>query len=454
MTALTTKIHLQVLEAGEKPVGPSPVFIEVDKDVCFNTNVMEALAINGCLPVHYDLLLACAAIEFADRHWRRTTDWHRYLHITMPVIELEKWQSPEVKSSLLRVLRYLTGDTWSFSFVQAKNLEPCKFRQLHFDVGELKSFAMAYSEGLDSRAVASLSGTENEALCVRVANKHQEPRHGDSFFTQIPFTVRNRGGRESSFRSRGFQFAALTSIVAHIRRISRIVVPESGQGALGPAMLPLHRLYADYRNHPTYFRIMEIFIAELLEHQVSFEQPRLWSTKGQTLSAFLQLPGKTRAELIDTRSCWQTRHVVNLGGARRQCGLCAACLLRRFSFFAAGIVEPVETYVIRNLRVPDVYEAMDDINDPNDQDNMIEYGIAGARHFQHMANMANWNDDDLWMFAFEISEATTLSVSETLTKLKKLLTQHAQEWKTFLAAQGDKSFLHNWVSGGNHGRFE
>jgi 7-cyano-7-deazaguanine synthase in queuosine biosynthesis len=369
----------------------------------------------------------------------------------MPVIELEKWLSDLVRSSLKRALKLLTGDSWSFDFVQANTVEVGRWQQMRLDVRGVKTFAIPYSEGLDSRAVAALSGEENEALCIRVANKRQEHRHGENVFAEIPFTVKNGTPRESSFRSRGFQFAAMTAIAADIRNINKIVVPESGQGALGPAMLPLHRLYADYRNHPKYFRLMEKFLENLLDHNVNFEQPRLWSTKGQTLSAFLQLPNRTNADLVDTRSCWQTRHVVNVGGSRRQCGLCAACLLRRLSLHTAGVTESSGTYVIEDLMAFDVFDAMERVSDLNDRDNMIEYGIAGTRHFQHMASMADWSDEELRMYALEIAEALGEPEVEILTKLRKLLSQHAAEWKTFLEAQGNQSFLHNWTGGGNHG---
>lgn len=451
MIAEKTKSHLRILEPKQTASEDGSVTIHVEEEIRFRTEVLDALAEGGCRPVHYDLLLLCAAVEYADRHWKRTSDWHRYLHVTVPVIELEKWLSDPVQKSLKRALKLLTGDSWSFDFVQANNADVSRWQQMRLNVRGVKTFAIPYSEGLDSRAVAALCGDPKEALCIRVANKRQEHRHGENVFAEIPFTVKNGTPRESSFRSRGFQFAAMTAIAADIRNINRIVVPESGQGALGPAMLPLHRLYADYRNHPKYFRLMEKFIKNLLHHQVNFEQPRLWSTKGQTLSAFLQLENRSEADLRDTRSCWQTRHVVNVGGSRRQCGLCAACLLRRFSLHTAGVTEANGTYVIEDLKATDVYDAMEKVADPDDRDNMIEYGIAGTRHFQHMANMADSSDEELHVYALEIAEALGECETETLTNLRTLLFQHAAEWQTFLTAQGTQSFLHNWTGGGNHG---
>ena len=447
MNSQRKKQHLNVLEKNEQRKADATYAIELEKDISFDVKMLEALAAEGCRPIHYDLLVLCGAIEFADRHWERPGDWHRYLKVTVPVLDLETWQQPVVQRSLVEVLNYLTGDSWSFNFIKSKNQKPCDWHQLTLEVGEAKSFVIAYSEGLDSRAVSALYGTQSEALCILVAKVHHAPMHGDSSYIEIPFSVNNKNGDESTFRSRGFQFACMASIAADIKKIEEIIVPESGQGALGPAMLPLYGLHADYRNYPSFFRKMEPFIASLLGHKVSFKQPRLWYTKGQTLQEFLKISGKTSADLMNTRSCWQTRHVVNVD-FQRQCGLCAACLLRRFSLYTAGIEEAPDNYVISNLRTSNLEEAMALMIDSNDRDNMLEYGTVGARHFQHLADMVRWDEFELEVYALEIAEALNLPVSETLTKMKTLLAAHAQEWHTFLRAHGSKSFLHTWLGGG------
>jgi len=454
INALERKQHLCVIEPGRSPQDTSSAYATIGEEIIFKTEVLDALAVGGCQPIHYDFLLLCAAVEFADRKWKRSQSWSRVLHVTVPVIKLETWESTEVKTCLEQVLRYLTGDTWQFEFVQATNLDPMEFKQLKLHFDDLKTFAIAYSEGLDSRAVSALSGSKDEALCVRVANKHQHAQNGDSFFTQVPFKVKNGPGKESSFRTRSFQFAAVTAVAAHIRGVNRIVVPESGQGALAPAILPLYRVYPDYRNYPPFFRHIEELIKQVLGHEVNFEQPRLWSTKGETLIAFLKLPGKNPKDLINTKSCWQSRHVVNIDRRRLQCGLCAACLLRRLSLHTAGVEEPDGTYVIEDLKTSDLYEAMSAIPIENDQKRMIDYGSVGARHFQQFADMVKLDDDDLFTFALEIADAIKVTPEESLRNLRMLLTAHAEEWRSFLFAQGEKSFLHNWMDGGNYGRFE
>lgn len=448
--------RLFVIEMGQKPGRTLPkgaVTAEVGRHIRFNAAILDTFDVKGCEPLHYDMLVLCAAVEFADRRWKRPLGWRRTLDVTVPVIDLKSWQKPEVLKSLHGALNHLTGDTWRFTFVQAKNLSPIGSRQMPLDFGKTKTFAVAYSDGLDSRAVSALSGDEAEALCIRVAGNRQRRKNGDSFFTQIPFKVKGYRGNESSFRSRGFQFAAVTAIAAQLSSVTHIVVPESGQGALGPVLLPLHNIYADYRNHPTFFRKMERFIKALQGYRVRFEQPRLWSTKGQTLSAFLGIAGKSEQHLTSTHSCWQTRRVVNVG-SRKHCGLCAACLLRRLSLHAAGVNEAPGAYVVSDLAAPDAGDALSIIPQKADRDIMVEYGSVGARHLQHLADMAGLPDDALRIHASQIAAATGATYEETLKKLRTMLVTHAEEWRAFLSAQGEKSFLKSWMDGGRYGQFE
>lgn len=196
---------------------------------------------------------------------------------------------------------------------------------------------------------------------------------------------------------------------------------------------------------------MERFIKALLGYSVRYDQPRLWFTKGETLSEFLRLPAKSAAHLIDTRSCWQTRRVVNIDGNRRQCGLCAACLLRRMSFHRAGVQEPPETYVVSDLSRSDLRDALKNISDKADRSLMMEYGAVATRHMQALADMKGLSRSALHMHALEIARATGISESETLEKLNRLLEAHSDEWRVFLAAQGQQSFLKSWMEDRRHG---
>lgn len=460
MTETPSKAHLEkdlvVLERGRKTGDRSSkgvVVAEIGKHIQFVPDILDTFDVKGFAAKHYDLMVLAAAIEFADRRWKRPAAWLRNLHVTISVIDYDSWSRPEVQSTLRSAMNFLTGDNWRFTFVKATNGSPIGSQQIPLLFDQAKTFAIAYSNGLDSRAVSALSGSPEEALCIRVAGTKQRRMEGDSYFTQIPFKVKGFESRESSFRSRGFQFAAIATIASHLSNVARIVVPESGQGALGPALVPLYNIYTDYRNFPTFFRKIERFTRALLGCSIKFEQPRLWSTKGETMAAFLALPGKKQQHLVKTRSCWQTRRVVN-ADRRRQCGLCAACLLRRMSLFAAEVVEPQHTYVVADLSATEVGAALSNISADADRDIMIEYGSVGARHLQHLADMADLPDAALRPFASQIAAATGEAYEQTVRNLRMMLMTHAKEWRSFMSAQGDESFLKSWMDGGRHDRFK
>lgn len=422
--------------------------VSIGEQIHFDLSALGSFDVEGSGPLHYDVLVLCAAIEFADKHWARSVNWSRHFEIAIPVTSPDAWQDCNVRESLKDALEYLTGDIWNISFFKAEKPALLGSAQLGLPFINKKTYAIAYSEGLDSRTVSGLSGEDEEALRIRVLSTRQERQAGEERFTRIPFSVRDHGSRESSFRSRGFQFAAITSLAAQLCSIRRVVVPESGQGALGPALAPIYRIYEDYRNHPTFFRRMERFIKALLNYDVEFEQPRLWYTKGQTVRAFLALPAGSLEALRNTRSCWQSRRVVNVG-RRKQCGLCAACLLRRFSLQAAGVSEAADAYVVSNLTTPDIRIALESVR-KEDRNLMLQYGHAGARHFQRLADLAFQPDATLRPHASQIAASRSESQSGVLESLRAMLISHAEEWSAFVYAQGKQSFLCSWMDRGRY----
>ncbi len=449
-------LTLCVLEPGQKAERVCPdnaKVIEIGDDIEFKLDALDTYHSNNWKPIHHDLLVLCAAIEYADRYRKHgIKKWSRDFNLTIPVFELKIWQRPNVRDSLVKTLKHLTGDEWKFHFVQWQGDAVNRKESKGLPLGDSKKFVIAYSDGIDSRCVANLYDHGDVALRVRVAKNRDRSNADRQPFEQIPFAVKNRGLSESSVRSRGFKFAAITAIAANIAGLKKILVPESGQGALGPVLLPLHNIYPDYRNHPTYFRKMEAFIEALLNHKVTYEQPRLWHTKGQTIAGFLEKVGNSHDNLTSTRSCWQNRWNSKKSKKNRQCGLCAACLLRRMSMHAAGVKESEDTYVFSNLRANSFSDAIND--QLQNRKTMLGYGIVGTRHLQQLADMAELSNESLRAHAFEIAEATGIEYEDALTKLKALLKTHAQEWHGFLGAQGKASFLNGWIVGGRFDQSE
>lgn len=451
-------LTLCIVEAGRRQHRRHPksaAVAEIGQEITFIPDALDTYDYEGWKPIHHDLLVVSAAIEYADRRVaRRINRWARDFDITIPVVEVATWQHIGVQASFRAALRHLTGDEWQFTFVPWRGQSDLGARQRSLPFGTERRFVIAYSDGLDSRCVPKVAGNGSDAVCVRVTKHRHASKAGDEPFDQIPFRVDVPSSRESSMRSRGFKFAAVTAIAAHLTGLNRIVVPESGQGALGPVLLPLHNVYADYRNHPTYFRKMERFIKALLGHEVRYEQPRLWNTKGETISAFRLATQKAADQLFETRSCWQQRWNAKMDGKLRQCGLCAACLLRRMSMHAAGIDEPKHTYVIADLSVPSFRDALPGRSKVRLSRSMAKYGSVGARHFQQLADMADRPDPEMKVHAFEIARATGEPLRDVLQKLRNMLLTHAKEWRAFMAAQGEQSFLRGWTQEGRGGQFE
>lgn len=451
-------LALRLVESGCRQADKTQrdeIIAEIGREIVFDPDVLDTYTYEGWAPVHHDLLVVCAAVEYADRMCaRRQTHWSRRLDVTIPVRDIAAWQRKEVQVCLRNTLRQLTGDDWNLKFVSACQSDVSVTRQRSLPLGVSRKFAIAFSDGLDSCCVTGLLDSGGGAVCVRVIKRKKRVKREAQPFDQIPFDVKIKSARDSGARSRGFKFAAITAIAGQLSNVSTVIVPESGQGALGPVLLPLHNVYPDYRNHPTFFREMERFVRALLGYAVAFQQPRLWYTKGQTISAYAIQSSECRDAIRQTRSCWQQRWNVRVEGKRRQCGLCAACLLRRMSMHAAGIDEPDDAYFFSDLTV-DSYEAAVPSGARTSPGHvMVEYGSVGARHLHDLAGMATVPDSELSPHAFDIARATGASEQETRENLRSLLIQHAEEWRRFVYAQGQGSFLNSWIIGGRYGRYE
>jgi hypothetical protein len=415
------------------------------------TDDLAAYFFAGWEPILFDTLLLAAAVEFCDRVKKRPTlRWGRLICLRLPVHDLATWQRANVRNSLRNALEYLTGDIWQIEFIQRKTNAPAPQQGLLSL--EDKIAVIPFSEGLDSRAVAGLmTKTLGQGLVrVRLGKKSSDkPRDANGRampFTTVPYKVSKRefSFPETSARSRGFKFALLSGVAAYLAGVSRVIVPESGQGALGPSLVTVGQSHDDFRNHPAFTTKVSQFLKSLLGVSIGYEFPRLWYTKGQTLQAYAELPGSE--DWKDTRSCWQDNRHVSVDGKRRQCGICAACMLRRLSVHTAGLREDKGTYVWADLTASS-FEAAAAGNLKRIEKVQREYALAGTLHLDHLAwlrrsplakYVLNTN-------ASRLEEPLKISSSEARTNLDSLLSQHQKEWECFVNSLGPRSFIRNWA---------
>lgn len=423
------------------------VALNLIRDIKFSTDRLESYAFARWEEVICDALVLAAAVEFSDRIVRRPkSGWARRLTVRIPVHELALWRSSEVLNTLHEALRFLTGDFWSIEFVKRKSLAPAPPQQ-YLNLPVATKAVLAYSDGMDSRAVAGLlrNSLGNEFIRVRVGPKSWDRRNGNiEPFTEVPYDVPcNMPNREPSSRSRGFKFAIISGIAAYLTEAKEIVIPESGQGAIGPALVTAGHTYPDYRNHPLFTMRMERFLKALLGHDARFVFPRIWNTKGETLREFASLP--SGGEWQSTRSCWRNNQWSSVNGKLRQCGVCAACMLRRLSVHSAGLVEDPNVYVSSNLSASTLEEAFDP-RFKRQSRAFREYAIAGVLHMDHLAEMAEPDAAHLVKrHALFLGTALNITPQVAAEKLTALLKRHAEEWTVYLGAVGEHSFIRKWV---------
>ncbi len=427
---------------------------EIGKNVKFSTASLESYFFSRWEPIAYDALLVAAAVEFGDRTQRRPAyTWQREIELRVPVHDPDQWNDKRLVDALHSVLDFLTGDRWHIEFYKRKQaMSQPRQGLLNLQAGV--DAVIPFSNGMDSRAVAGLMSLEMGDRLVRVRlgstiqNKEALSRQREAF-TSVPFHVKSgqRAFIESTARSRGFKFALVSGLAAHLAGANQVIVPESGQGALGPTLVPVGQAYEDYRSHPLFTCRMEEFLDALLDHRVRFNFPRLWYTKAETLSKFVD-ECKDGSSWPLTWSCWQQSRQVSVNRKKRQCGICAACMLRRLSVFAAGLTEPKESYVWEDLMAT-TFAAGAAASFPPEKITraLREYAIAGALHLDHLAGLQNSNANArmLTLSAFQLSKALGLKEADTRAKLDRLLHQHSCEWRNFMLSLGQNSFVADWA---------
>lgn len=423
---------------------------QIGGNVKFSTKSLESYFFTGWDSLAYEALLVAAAVEFADISKRRPAlTWQREFMLRIPVQNPDQWNSNSVSAALTDALAFLSGDVWRFEFYRHTQAweQP---QQARFTLPSEVDAVIPFSNGLDSRAVAGLVENEKGRRLVRVRLgtrvQEREALSNERYpFTSVPYKVGSDS--ESSGRTRGFKFAVVSAVAARLARADEVIVPESGQGALGPVLVSVGQGYPDYRSHPLFTARIEKFLHALFGTNIRYTFPQIWSTKAETLRKFIDTCKDSHAWSA-TWSCWQQNRHSSVDGKRRHCGICAACMLRRLSVHAAGCSEPEDRYVWENLKATSFWQgAALGFDRKKMTPAMREYAIAGTLHLDHLAGLrdSRINAGTLHLNAFQLSKVLAISESECRTKMDRLLQQHRDEWKNYVSYLGENSFIADWA---------
>jgi hypothetical protein len=417
----------------------------------FDADALATYAFKDRQPIVLDLMAVLAAVEFADRtKIRSSARWGRFLHLKIPVYEKAVWNRPAVLDSLIKSITFLTGDFWQVDFVQRKDCpEPLPQALLELDANVL--YVMPYSNGLDSRAVATIYNAESRGALqlVRLGSDGLDElgrgRRGQPF-TRVPYKLNyyDKHHLEPSARSRGFKFSIVAGIASYLGHVPKILVPESGQTMLGPSLINYMHAYPDFRNNPRFFALIERFLEELFGGTFTFLYPRIWSTKGETIR--LAMDKVPDVDLTRTRSCWMSQRQASLNKRHKQCGACPSCLLRRMSLYAAAIAEDRGTYICDDLSASTIEGTFQEGFAP--RRSFVEYAIAGACQMFDFASI-DVEDIATRVQCQLLGKVMKIPHAEVLTNVTELVEKHQREWAAFVGSLGTSSYLRDYCGGLN-----
>lgn len=297
-----------------------------------------------------DLYKIAVTVYVWDLQISKETYGPRYFSLLISVSEKDKWD--RVKNHLEGTLRFLTGDTFEFHFVQGKRSEEKNNTGIKSDKSVL-----LFSGGLDSLAgfkwmidngmkpllvshpaMGLISGVQKELVSELMK---LVPSNVFDEWLQIRAGPRFGSGlteNETTQFSRSFLYLTMGAAVALSLGIEKEFISENGILALN---IPLtqSRIYSNTRTvHPRFISMYQDLLDSLFGHRLSIINPFLTVTKGEALRL---LNANGYRDLVKTAiSCPDITRLRWRGVATsrvRHCGICLPCIIRRVAINYAGL---------------------------------------------------------------------------------------------------------------------
>ena len=259
-----------------------------------------------------------------------------------------------------RLLAFLTGDTWSLSF---RNARPPRERAVK-KLDQRASRVVLMSGGADSalgvlESRRGLDPTESHVLVSHVGLTALAPiqrrvAEGASAIVpgpaqsveQVRLVRRQQQldgstfGNETSTRSRSLLFLALGLAYASVHKVP-LWIPENGFASLNPPLAPNRRGSLSTRTtHPSFLDGLSRILENVGAHS-RIVNPFAHLTKGEMFRAAAEQFSETEISsyLSSTHSCGLTGQRAMGISTATHCGVCFGCLVRRAAFSAAGLTD-------------------------------------------------------------------------------------------------------------------
>lgn len=435
--------HVALRWPGTKPYRRADVDCVITRDVKISPAALQDFSAQLLTSAEQDLVIVAGAIAYADRmvNRQRGNGWARDIVLTIPVAVPSLWSRPEVTTALLDALEYVSGDRWTFNFVQGPD-ETLAKKQSSLDFRLKNYVVLPYSDGMDSFLQWQLLKKEEpEVNILRVATSSRASnRRRDSLIDangdrrdqrlRMPVSLSVGNHAEPTYRTRTFLFFTIAALAAHMAGTSRIVIGENGVGMFGPGLVPFGDECPHRTTHPAFTRRLAVFLNRVLGSRIGFEHPQQFRTKGQVLRHGIKLG-------IDgwgvTHSCTRSQRS-QLGG--KPCGICGGCLLRRTAVHAAGLQD--DGYFWNDLSGRSLDDCRSDPTSrterPSDMD-VARHGVLDMTSFADLASITT--DEPFQRAAWEVVGRPDPSLHAVATQIRALAKTHATEWNAFRAQYGD-----------------
>jgi hypothetical protein len=310
-------------------------------------------------PLILDLYNIALVVYVWDLQTVRPEPQPRDFRVLMSVSNKDKWD--DVKSHLEATLRFLTGDTFTFHFVQGKPTDAAfQFQKKSDEVVALFSGGLDSLAGvkwmLDQKLKPTLVSHPGMGLISRAQkdliellmqmNKDRLTWH------QIRATAEPGSGlaeKEYSQLSRSFLYLTLGVIFALGLGIEKEFIPENGVLAFN---IPLtqSRIHMNTRTaHPRFLGMYQQLLDSIFGHHVEIVNPFLDKTKGQVVKL---LDAEGFRDLVKTTiSCPNPTPLRYRGLSTsrvRHCGVCFPCIVRRIAIHHGNLWNDDAVYA-RNI---------------------------------------------------------------------------------------------------------
>jgi len=299
-------------------------------------------------PVILDLYNIALVVYVWDLQTPRPQFDPREFRCLMSVSNKDKWDN--VKSHLEATLYFLTGDIFTFNFVQGKPAE----KEFQFKKKSDECVSL-FSGGIDSLAgvkwmvdsglkpvlvshpgMGLISDTQKE-LVLRL----MKITGNGLTWHRIRATAekgKDLKGKETTQFSRSFLYLTLGAVYALTIGIEKEFIFENGILALN-VPLTQSRIYSNTRTaHPRFLKMYEHLLSLLFGPHVAVENPFIALTKGE-VAKLLDADG-FRDLVGMTMSCPYVSHLRYekvKTGTTRHCGVCFPCVIRRVSMHHANL---------------------------------------------------------------------------------------------------------------------